>query len=175
MKCTFKSMDTFAKGFTLIEIVVVIGLMAILFSVGTMQFSKWSDKSKVDAQVRQMVTDISAIRIRAMTKKQPHSVVFNEYDYSFKAYTSVFSPYSSIQQQKVLPDGIRKVKYPLNKAATGTPYAGEFVEFDERGMNVSSVFTIFLGNASNGALNCLTVHTVRTNVGNSSSGACNDR
>jgi prepilin-type N-terminal cleavage/methylation domain-containing protein len=166
-------------GFSLIELVVVIALIAIVSTLATISFNQWSNKSAAETQVKQMLSDIGELRIRSITSKQPSSVYLYPNSYVMKAYTSVFTPYSSVLQQKILPNGTRTVKFPLNKD-TGSSYNGEYFEINERGINVSSVYTIYLGgDATNGALNCLTVHTVRVNVGKNTgtatSGVCNDR
>jgi type IV fimbrial biogenesis protein FimT len=163
------------RAFTLIELIITIAIMAILLSMATMQFNQWQNKSKGEAQIRQMATDFSELRIRAMTTKQPHSITLNSNNYVFKAFTSAFTRYSSTSQLKVLPGGTRTVTYPLNKSS-GTAYSGDEYEIDERGMNVNSEITIFLGgSASNGSVDCLTLHTVRVNIGKNSSGVCNDK
>lgn len=173
------------KGITLIELMVTITIALISLSIAALGFNQWQNKSNAEAQIRQMATDINELRVRAMTRKQPSSIVLNQNSYVLKAYTSVFAPYSTNSQQKTLPSGTRAVKFPLVKSS-GTAFNNEYFEFDERGVVTSysatigslpvQPFQVFLGGVgTNGSIDCLTIGLIRINVGKTSSGVCNDR
>ena len=74
--------------------------------------------------------------------------------------------------------------FPMNSNATGTAYANEMYEIDERGtvtrkfkdgaLTGSLGFTVYLGgNGTDGAVDCLSVHVLRANAGKVSAGVCN--
>src|SRR5690349_14899987 len=75
-------------GFSLTELIVVIAIISILLSVTTLNFHDWQVKNNVEAQVRQMVTDFSDLRVRAFTMKQKHSITLYSTYYVFKSYSS---------------------------------------------------------------------------------------
>lgn len=167
------------QGFSLVELLITITLIAIGLSVSTLAFQQMQNKSRAESQVRQMATDLSELRLRAMTNKQPSGITLNANSYVLTAYTSAFTPYSTIAQQKPLPGGTVGVKFPLLKA-DGSQYTGQQFEINERGFNVVTGFTVFLGGAgSSGSVDCLTVSILRVNVGKnigtSTAGVCNDR
>jgi len=167
------------KGFSLTELLVVIAIIGIALSITTLGFNQWMTKSKAEAQARQMVTDISQLRIRAMTMKLRHSITLNASSYVFKSYsTDTFTSAATMTVNgTILPGGTYVVNYPLMKTLT-TPYAGEIIEVDERGMIVGVGATILLGGpgVQNAAQNCLTVHTIRVNIGKqNATGACDDQ
>jgi prepilin-type N-terminal cleavage/methylation domain-containing protein len=163
------------QGFSLIELLIVIAIIIIGTSMAALNFNQWQNKSAAEAQIRQMLADISELRIRAITTKQPASVTLFENSYVLMAYTSSNGLYNSYAQQTVLPGGTRTVKFPLTKLS-GAVYNGEFFEINERGLGVSNLYTVYLGGGgTNGAIDCLKIHTLRTNVGKSGGGACNDK
>lgn len=176
-----------SSGFTLIEVLIVIAIIAISATIATMEFSGMKKKSDVEAQIRQMATDINEVRIRAITTKQRHSITLNKYSYVFKAYsTDTWTSTAELAAHgTVIPGGTHNVtKYGLKSSVTtssSVDYAGTIIEINERGMisNVTNS-TVFLGGAAktSGGINCLTIHTLRVNVGKendtSGTGVCDD-
>lgn len=172
------------KGFSLVELLVVISIIAILTSVATLAFNQMHRKSLAESQIRQLATDINELRIRAMTTKQPHGITLTANSYVLSAFTSTTVTYTSPTQQTVLPGGAHNVIFPMNSNATGTAYANEMYEIDERGtvtrkfkdgaLTGSLGFTVYLGgNGTDGAVDCLSVHVLRANAGKVSAGVCN--
>jgi prepilin-type N-terminal cleavage/methylation domain-containing protein len=186
--CNYKE----TSGFSLLELVIVIAIIAIFSSIATFQFNQWNKKGQVEAQIKKMATDTSEVRVRALTMKQRHSITLDKYSYTFKSYsTETWSSNADLLAHgTVIPGGRHTVKYGLKKSASATStsvdYAGtssDILEIDERGMlsNATNA-TVFLGSAAkttSAAVNCLTIHTTRVNVGkeNDSSGVgvCDDK
>jgi prepilin-type N-terminal cleavage/methylation domain-containing protein len=179
-----------SAGFTLIEVLVVIAIIAIFSSIATLQFNKWNIKTRIEAQIKQMATDISEVRVRAFTTKQRHSITLSTYSYVFKSYSTDTwtSDDELLAHGTVIPGGTHSVTYSLKKSAStsgSVDYEGtaaDILEFNERGMLSSTTATVFLGGAaktSSAAVNCLTIHISRVNVGKendtSGVGACDDK
>ena len=174
------------SGFSLVELLVVLGIAAILLSVAALVFDRMYSKSRAESQIRQLATDISDLRIKAMTTKQPHGIILNANSYVLSAYTSTTGTYSSPAQQTAIPGGTRTVSFPLTTSA-GTVFSNEMYEIDGRGtltrklkdgtLTTGSLgVSIFLGgNGSQGSIDCLTIHVMRTNVGKNTAGVCNAR
>jgi len=173
-------------GFTLVELLAAIAIISILLGIATFEFRDWQIKSSVEAQVRKMAADIGAIRIRAMVTKQRHNIVLNTSSYVFQSYgTDDDLPpkcSSGAPGGVTVPGMSTNVTYKLKKNAT-TYYAGsclalggDTLEIDQRGMLVGDGATVFIDNpGSSASLDCLTIHTVRVNVGKTNGATCDEQ
>jgi type IV fimbrial biogenesis protein FimT len=162
------------QGLTLIELVVVIGIISVLLGLATIAFRDWLVKYNVESQVKQMVTDFSEMRVRAMTLKQRHSITVNQNNYVFKMYSS---DDEALSAGTVIPGGAHPVKYAL-KSNSSTYYNGQVFEVDHRGMVVNTFGgTIYLDSDSSATVDCLTINTLRINPGKKNAGwsNCDDR
>jgi type II secretion system protein H len=62
------------KGFSLVELVVVIATMIILTSIATLQFSSMIRKREMEKQTRMLYTDLTEVRQKALYEKTPRVV-----------------------------------------------------------------------------------------------------
>lgn len=160
-------------GFSLIELVIVIAIAGILSAMATIGFNQWLTKGRVEAQVKQMVSDINELRIRALTTKQRHNVTLDANSYTFKSY-------SSENQTKfngnIISGGVHNVDYGLKKSS-GSSYDGVVLQISENGMFSDLGATVFLDYAGSAAIDCLIISTGRVNPGkmNSTGDTCNDK
>lgn len=65
-------MDT--KGFTLVELIVVIGIAAVLMAIGTLNFNKMMKTSAINSQVKMLYSELVGIRTQAMYQKMEHKM-----------------------------------------------------------------------------------------------------
>lgn len=162
------------SGFSLVELVVVIGIMGILFSIVALNFNQWLIKNRVEAQVRKMVTDFSELRVKAFTTKQRHSITVNRLSYVFKSYSSVNE---DIDEGVIIPSGTYTVEFPL-KENSSTDHVNTVFDIDSRGLISAIGGTIYLDyqNASP-VVDCLTLNFARINPGkrNAAWSDCNEK
>ena len=163
-------------GFTLVELIVVMAIMSILLGLATFAFHDWTVKSAVEAQIRQMATDINTLRLGAMTMKLRESITFNASSYVFKSYSS---DNESLSAGQVLSTGNHTVSYPLMRKnnTTAVACAGEVYEIDQRGQLVGSTVSIFINYVGSANPDCLNINTILVNPGKKSATAvvCNDQ
>lgn len=106
------------RGFTLVELVVVMAIMAILLTVGVLRFNDYRTKSEIEAQTKMILADLSEARVQALFQKRPRSVVI--------AGTQ-FAIYSS-SLTSVAPLTRKTLKYAVQSDGSGQ------INFDARGL-----------------------------------------
>ena len=70
------------RGFTLIEMLIVIAIMGILLAIATLQFNQYTIKANIEKQVRTMYADLMKARSEALLQKDPRSVTVAAAQYS---------------------------------------------------------------------------------------------
>lgn len=71
------------RGFTLIEILIVIALIGILLSAATLQFSDYLRKGAVERQTKELYSDLMATRTAAVTQRSPKRVIITPTVFTF--------------------------------------------------------------------------------------------
>lgn len=109
------------QGFTLIELIVVMAIMATLLSIGALEFSKWSRKNSREAQVRELMADVTTAQINALQQKRRHRLEISSGSYAIRRYASAADTTGTVILQK-------NVNAPLT--VQGAP---SWIEFDTLG------------------------------------------
>lgn len=111
------------KGFTLVELIVVIGIMVFLLSMATINFQAWSRKHSMEAQVKKMFTDVLTAKVDSMHRRRQLTMNVNGTTsvYDVKEGATVVMPSTSL-------------KYPV------TTSAGNNLSliFDVNGINMTA-------------------------------------
>jgi prepilin-type N-terminal cleavage/methylation domain-containing protein len=154
------------KGFTLIEVVIVITIIGILLAIGTLNFNAWVKKYTIEAQVREMASDLSDARLMAIKMKQRHLVTLNTSGYTFRSYSSEGDA-AGIEVFN------KRLKYEIKKS-DGTSIAGTTFFISDRGF-VESINppTIAVGlGLGSFALDCIVISAGRVNTGKLNGTTC---
>ncbi|KAF0219004.1 MAG: hypothetical protein FD174_2393 [Geobacteraceae bacterium] len=79
------------RGFSLIEVLVVMGIIAILLAVATIQFNEWSRKAVMEGEIKRLYADLMRVRQEAVYSKRERTVVLapSRYDIYSSNVTSV--------------------------------------------------------------------------------------
>lgn len=153
------------RGFSLIELLTVIAIISIVIAISTMDFHRWTIKSNVQKETREMYADFSRLRTKAMYTGKRHRIVLSPTSYTFKSY-SVSEPLTAGTEieSKGLPYGIT--------LENGNSVIGKTITFDTRGFT-NDVLTIRVdAPRSDAAFDCLLISTGRTNMGKMKNGTC---
>ncbi len=161
------------KGFSLLELIATIAIMAILTGIATLSFNTLQTKSSIESLTHEMFTDISEARTKAFTQKKYYGIVFQPTSYVMKTYSSEveFSNNSNAVANGVVVSS-KNLKHTITKKVadiTDTP-----IIFDTSGFFTGvNNLTIFVNPTSAAAaVNCLVISTTRVNIGKVNGSAC---
>lgn len=86
-------------GFTLVEVIVTMAILAILLSLATLEFNKYSVKAAIEGQTRVIMSDLTRIRSEALFEKRSRAVKFTST--TFTVYSSGVATGSPVQSKRL--------------------------------------------------------------------------
>jgi prepilin-type N-terminal cleavage/methylation domain-containing protein len=111
------------RGFSLVEMLVVVTIIGALLAIATLQFNQYTKKSGIEAQIKTMYTDIMNARAEALLQKSDRSINLTASQFSVYPNSTATDP-------------------PLLRKALGYPVISNdmssIVSFDTRGVASTS-------------------------------------
>lgn len=162
------------KGFSLIELIIVIAVIGIGAAIATLNFNQWVRKANIEKQTKELLTDLNEARLKSVYTKKRHSIELYQNSYVFKEYSSLNENASAgrilysknVSSQITTADG----------SALDSPSVNNVVEFDIRGFTTDMNSFRFNPISSGAAYDCIIISNARTNLGQMGSGnVCNQK
>ncbi|MGW8273091.1 MAG: GspH/FimT family pseudopilin [Thermodesulfovibrionales bacterium] len=187
------------RGYTLIELLIVLAIIAILLIALAMSYQGWRGKYRVESQTQQLYTDLMEARARAMQRNRAHFVDFTTRT-TYAAYDDdsdgaakvpdgdgLLQTGTGASADTRLPGYPKTVEYQMTYGTSGQTAAQ--IDMDRRG-----IITAVLGGAASPSLticlftdtdgdgasdldpdyDCLAVSETRINMGKLNSQAAGD-
>ncbi len=155
------------RGFSLVELIVVVAIIATLLTIATLDFNAWTRRAQVERQTRELFGDLNQARTDSFFMKKRHKVVMQP-----KGYT--FSRFSSLDESRMTggtPLFTKALTFEMTKE-NGASIANRIFEFDIRGFT-NDLDTIRVNPSGTSAqVDCIVVHYGRTNLGKMENNAC---
>lgn len=152
--------DNSSRGFSLTELIIVIFLISAVLAIATLNFNHWQRKYNIEAQVKEMLSDLTAVRQMAIQTKKRHQVTLNPKMISVRRY-------SDESDATGTPVFNRNLNYTIQQFSSGalSSFSDTPITINERGYT-NDLMTIAVGiDMGEPAYNCLVVHYARVNVG----------
>ena len=107
-----------ARGFTLVELIVVMSIITIICSIAVLNWNRIVVKNGIESQIKTVHADMMGLRLEALYTKRERSVTIS--GKAFNVYSSTVTA--------VAPISSRTFKYNFKPAGTST------ITFDTSGM-----------------------------------------
>lgn len=163
----YRGLDMHARGYSLIEMVVVIGIISILLAIGRLNFKDYAKRYQIESQTRMLYSELLKARVGALYERRTSRI---------KLYSDKFEVYSSTQDNTkgVAPVRTQALPFPITSNADGDGVNGYQIDFDARGVvNDWCSICVEKGDGS-GAVDSVVVSLNRVSIGKKDQGdECN--
>jgi prepilin-type N-terminal cleavage/methylation domain-containing protein len=148
-----------AHGYSLVEMIVVIGIVSTLLAIGTLQFNAYLRRYRTEAQARMIYAELQKARVQAVYQRRATLV---------KLYANRFEVYSSTREKSsgAAPLSTTRFDYPIAcTSKEGDGAAGYPLDFDANGL-AGNWCSICVGDGdSAAAVDSVVISAVRVRLG----------
>jgi len=144
-----------SRGFSLLELVVLMALVSILLTIATLNFREYLQRSRMEAQTRLLYGQLLKARVDAVCQRRKIAV---------KVYPGRFEVYSSEIVDGVEPRNTHLLNFPI------TCKDCRLIEFDKSGTTTDSGSICLESTAGGGAVDSVVVSTTRISIGKKDQG-----
>ena len=142
------------NGFSLVELLVVIGIMATLMTIAGISYNSWMQRYRLEGQVRELYVDLMNARVLAMQKNIVHGITIEANAYKLVEDTDNSGTITST-------DAVRRTK----SLAYSSDWSNNTATLDTRGLVSPSVTIRFATAGVDAAYDCIVLIPTRIRMG----------
>uniref|UniRef100_C6E0T6 Prepilin-type N-terminal cleavage/methylation domain-containing protein n=1 Tax=Geobacter sp. (strain M21) TaxID=443144 RepID=C6E0T6_GEOSM len=156
-----------SRGFSLIELLTIVGILSILYAIGTLSFNSYQKRYRTEAQTRFLFSEIQKARADAICQRRGTRI---------KVYRDRFERYSTYQDDTsgVQPLQTNPLTFPVVWEATSANGDRYIIDFESRGIidtDASSGGSICIDdNSASGAVDSIKIYSTRISIGKKGQG-----
>ncbi len=150
---------------------VVIAIVAIVLSIGALNFREMKGKADTEKQTKELHSDITGIRLNAIQNKQISALMLGPKQYVYRIYSSINESVSAGTEVKTVSYSF-EIKKKTGSTLNSLDSAVDWIKFDSRGYaytndtNPPDTITLVVLPVTYGSgLNCIEVQKARTSIG----------
>lgn len=155
-----------SRGFSLLELVVLMALVSILLTIATLNFKEYLDRSRMEAQTRFLYGRLLKARVDAVCQRR--STVVKIYPQRFEVYSSQLDNRSGVE-----PLQTHRLSYPITSNGVWDATGGCSITFERDGLSNQNLSICLEPSAGSGGVDSITVFSTRISIGKKDGGdAC---
>lgn len=153
-----------SRGFTLLELVLVVAIIGVLMSIATISFNNWQQKAQIESQTRVLFATLNQARVEAMMHKQPRGVALQADGRSY-----LFQAYSSDNQGRLAGTTTQAQASKFQITEASGP-ADNVTQFDARGFTSDTGIFQIVPTGTTALVDCIVVGPGQTKMGKNTNG-----
>lgn len=158
------------KGFTLIELMIVMAVVGILAVALGFTYEGWMGRYKVEKATKDLYSDLMTARVNAMTRQRTFFMTLNAANYSMSADTNDSEALDAGDTPQF--PAPKTVEYPL--LWNGAAPVNEVISFDKRGIMTNwGTVSLSVSASVDPDYDCIIIAQTRINMGKMTGVTCN--